>query len=143
MKKFLRLASFLFYFVVYKIFICKRQVPQWLRKCTEFTRISFAALINFFRPKCVAYLRAVPNTIVIPLSTVFTQISTVRAGLIRVITEISNLKVYYIQVKMCTLGLFYIQDRLLHLGLLHKCSVNSANPGLSLGFSFIQNSTQK
>ena len=66
--------------------------------------------MNFFRPKCVAYLRAVPNTIVIPLSTVFTQISTVRAGLIRVITEISNLKVYYIQVKMCTLGLF------LHLG---------------------------
>ena len=84
-----------------------------------------------------------PNAIVIPLSTVFTQISTVRAGLIRVIAEISNLRVYYIEVKMCAFRTFYIKDRLLHLGLLHKCSVNSENPGLSLGFSFIQNSTRK
>ena len=56
------------FFVVYK------QFSQYVRKCTEFTRISAAALINFFLQKCAAYLRAVLNTIVIPLSTVFIRI---------------------------------------------------------------------
>ena len=44
-------------------------------ECTEFTRISAAALIKCFLQKCGAYLRAVLNTIAIPLSTVFTRIS--------------------------------------------------------------------
>ena len=45
------------------------------KEYTEFTRISAAALIKCFLQKCGAYLRAVLNTIVIPLSTVFTRIS--------------------------------------------------------------------
>ena len=75
-----------------------------VRKCTEFTRISSAALINFFVQKWGAYLRAVVNTIVTALSTVFTRISAAalinspapNAALIRVITVIGNLRVYYI-----------------------------------------------
>ena len=63
------------YFALYKQFTCKRSVSQCIRKCTEFTRISTAALINFFLQKCGAYLRAELNTMVIPLSTVFTRIS--------------------------------------------------------------------
>ena len=63
------------YFVGYKQFFCKRKVSQCIRKCTEFTRINAAALVNFFLQKCGAYLRAVLNTIVIPLNTVFTRIS--------------------------------------------------------------------
>ena len=46
-----------------------------MRKCTEFTRISAAALINCFLQKCGAYLGAELKTIAIPLSTVFTRIS--------------------------------------------------------------------
>ena len=67
-------------------------------------------LTNFFLQKCGAYLRAELNTIAIPLSTVFTRISAaalinsprpkcgayLRAGLIRVITVIGSLRVYYI-----------------------------------------------
>ena len=70
---------------------------------TEFTQIIVAALINFFLQKCRAYLRAELNTIVTPPSTVFTQMSTAalinpppNAALIRVITVIGNLRVYYI-----------------------------------------------
>ena len=71
-----------------------------------FTRISAAALINFFLQKCGAYLRADLNAIEIPLSTVFTQISAAalinpmrrlfEGALIRVINVIGNLRVYYI-----------------------------------------------
>ena len=58
------------HFVVYKQFICKREVSQYVRKCTEFTRISAAALI-VSPQKCGAYLIAVLNTIAILLSTVY------------------------------------------------------------------------
>ena len=77
--------------------------------CSWFTRISAAALINFFLQKCGAYLRADLNAnyaIEIPLSTVFTQISAAalinpmrrlfEGALIRVINVIGNLRVYYI-----------------------------------------------
>ena len=96
------------YFVVYKQFICSRKVSQCIRKCTEFRRISAAKLINFFLQKCGAYLRAVLNTVVIPLSAVFTRISAAalinppqmqrlfEAALVRVITVIGSLRVYYI-----------------------------------------------
>ena len=71
-----------------------------------------------------AYLRAVLNTIVIPLSTVFTRISAAalinppNAALIRVITVIGNLRVYYIQGKfLLHLGQNVITFRtFLHLG---------------------------
>ena len=91
-------------------------------KCAEFTRISAAALINIFLQKCGAYLRAVLNTTVMLLNTVFTRISAAAlinsppppsakcgafwsAAIIRVIIVIGNLRVYYIQDKL-----------LLHLG---------------------------
>ena len=118
-----------------------------MRKFTEFTRISTAALINFFVQKCGAYLRAELNTIVIPLSTVFTRISAAalinspRAALTRGITVIGNLRVYYIQGKLLLhlglyyiqdkmllhLGLYYIQGRLLHLGPLQQSPLRSSN----------------
>ena len=46
-----------------------------MQERTELTRISPAALINFLLQKCGVHLRMMLNTMVIPLSNVFTQIS--------------------------------------------------------------------
>ena len=87
-------------------------------KCTEFTRISAAALINFFLQKCGAYLRAVLNTIVIPLSTVFTRIRAtvlINSPHMRRLVESGAYSSDYCnwQVK----SLLHLGQMLLHLGL--------------------------
>ena len=61
---------------------------------TELTRISPAALINFLLQKCGVHLRMMLNTMVIPLSNVFTQISpAIFLAPIRVIAVIVNVRV--------------------------------------------------
>ena len=67
-EKLFKAYKFLFILSLYEQFICKRQVTQCIRKCTE--------AYLFFLQKCGAYLRAELETTVIPLSTVFRRIST-------------------------------------------------------------------
>ena len=113
MKNFFKAYKFFFIIILslYKQFICKRQVTQCIRNVPKRT--------NFFLQKCSAYLRAALKTIVIPLSTVFTRIST--AALIKSPCGAYLSNYCNLQLKsLLHLGQNVITFRtLLHLGLLH------------------------
>ena len=86
---------------------------------------------TYANQRCGAYLRAVLNTIVIPLSTVFTPSNYCNWQLKSLLhlgqIVITFRTLLHLGQNVITFGLYYIQSRLLHLGLLQHLLLTQGN----------------